>query len=51
MKIIVTRRIADYHACVEGHPEICGCGETRNEAIGELIRSHQDMFRIVITHK
>ena len=51
MKIIVTRRNDDYHACLEGHPEIWGCGKTIDGAIGDLIRSHQDTFGIAVEYQ
>lgn len=44
MKIVITKRCDDYHACVEGKPEIWGCGKDTNAAIGDLIRSHKEIF-------
>lgn len=44
MKIMITKRCDDYHACVEGKPEIWGCGKDTNAAIGDLIRSHKEIF-------
>jgi predicted RNase H-like HicB family nuclease len=37
VKIVIKRRRDDYHACIEGHPEIWGCGSTYNEAVGNLV--------------
>lgn len=51
MKIIVTKRSDDYHACLEGYPGIWGCGRTPNEAIGSLITAHADMFKIKVEYK
>jgi predicted RNase H-like HicB family nuclease len=51
MKIVVTKRSEDYHACLDGHPEIWGCGKTPNEAIGNLISAHTDTFKIEVEHK
>lgn len=51
MKIVVTKRSDDYHACLDGHPEIWGCGKTPNEAIGNLITAHADTFRIDVERK
>ncbi len=46
-KIIMTCRSDDYHACIEG-TEFWGCGKTISEAIGDLIRSHREVFGIEI---
>ena len=51
MKIIVTRRTDDYHACLEGHPEIWGCGKTPRAAVGDLIWSHPDIFGVKVELK
>lgn len=51
MKIVVTKRSDDYHACLDGHPEIWGCGETAEEAIGDLIKAHVDTFGITVEYK
>mgnify|MGYP000859572758 CR=1 FL=1 len=51
MKIVVTKRSHDYHACLDGHPEIWGCGETSEEAIGDLIKAHVDTFGIIVEYK
>lgn len=48
MKIIIINRKDDYHASLEGHPEIWGCGKCPDEAIGNLIRSHQEIFQVGI---
>lgn len=46
-KIVVTKRGKDYHARLEGR-EIWGRGNTSDAAIGDLIRSHRDIFHIVV---
>ena len=46
MKIVVTRRTADVHACIEGEPEIWDCGRTFSEALGELVRTHPQRFGV-----
>lgn len=51
MKIIVTKRNDDYHACLSGHPEIWGCGKNESEAIGDLIRSHTQRLNIMVECK
>jgi hypothetical protein len=38
--IVVSRRFADYHACIKGRPEFWGCGHSSESAIGNLILSH-----------
>ena len=48
VKIIVTRRDHDYHACLEGNPEIWGCGANTYEALGNLTLAHQDRLRVEI---
>lgn len=48
LKIVITRRNEDYHACLEGRPEIWGCGKTQYEAIGNLIGAHKDTFKIEV---
>lgn len=46
MKIVITKRHDDYHACIEGHPEIWGCGRDQDAAVGDLIRAHQEFFNV-----
>ena len=46
VKIVLTRRAEDVHACIEGEPEIWAAGRTSDAAIGDLIRSHPDSFDI-----
>ncbi len=46
MKIVVTRRPGDYHACLEGHSEIWGAGKTPSEAIGNVLYGHTDTFSV-----
>ncbi len=46
--IKVTKRGNDYHACLVEQPDIWGCGRSIDEAIGDLIRNHQDTFDITI---
>jgi hypothetical protein len=48
MKIIITRRTNDYHACLEGHPEIWAAGKTIYEAVGDLILHHGEKFNIQV---
>jgi hypothetical protein len=49
MKIVVTRRSGDdYHACLEGHPEIWGCGKSVFSVLGNLLLTHQDIFGVAI---
>ena len=51
LKIIVTRRTEDYHACLENQTGIWGSGKTQDEAIGDVVRSHKDTFKIEIEVK
>lgn len=49
IKIVVTKRSDDFHASIEGHPEIWGCHPTLSDAaIGDLIRSHAHIFGIEV---
>ena len=49
MEIVVKARIDGYYACLKGYPEVCGCGKSLDEAIGNLIRTHPKIFKIPIT--
>lgn len=51
MKIIITKRSDDLHACLDGHPEIWGCGKTSAQALGDMINAHQKTFNIEIEYK
>ncbi|MBA3732822.1 hypothetical protein H0W91_00410 [Patescibacteria group bacterium] len=51
MKIILTKRSHDWHACLDGNTVIWGCGESPKEAIGDLIYSHQAMFPILVVNQ
>ena len=46
MKILLRKRSNDWQAYLEDHFEIWGCGKTINAAIGDLICSHKDVFKI-----
>jgi len=46
LNIIITNRSSDYHAAIEGRPEIWGNGTTPREAIGNLVQSHKEVFGI-----
>lgn len=48
MKLIVTCRGHDYHACIEGRNEIWAAGKTICEAIGDLMIHHEDSTGIEI---
>jgi predicted RNase H-like HicB family nuclease len=48
MKIVVTKRTSDYHACVDGLPGVWDCGRTQDEAIGALLRTHPEYFDVEI---
>ena len=50
IEIVVTTRTDDYHACIKGNPEIWGCGEDYDKAIGDLVRSHKSEFGINIEY-
>lgn len=51
MKIVLTRRSADYHACLEGRTGDWECGTTASEAIGKLVMSHGREFGIQVAVK
>lgn len=46
--IVVIKRFEDYHAHLEGSPEIWGAGITTDAAIGNLISSHCVTFGVGI---
>lgn len=46
--ITLTKRPSDYHACLENHPEIWGCGKSVYEAVGSVIMSHPKKFNLKI---
>jgi len=48
MKIEIRKRSDDYHAQLEGHPEIWDCGKSWQAAIGNLIMTHKEWFGIEI---
>jgi len=50
-KIIVAKRSDDFHACLEGHPEIWGCGKDSCSAIGDLTSTHKDCFKIEVEYR
>jgi len=51
MKIIVTQRQNDYHACVEGRPKVWESGKSSGEALGKLIISLSKELKIEIEFK
>jgi hypothetical protein len=48
MKIIVTWRLFDFHAQIDGRPGLWGCGSSANEAIGDLVRSHPEVLGVEV---
>lgn len=46
VRIVVTKRISDFHACIEGKETLWGCGETYAKAIGDLVMAHEEAFNI-----
>lgn len=48
LSIILTQRGKEFHAMLDGHPEIWGNGKTEREAIGNLICNHQADFKLKI---
>lgn len=49
--IEVTKRSADYHACIKGRPGVWAAGRNMDEAIGDLIRHHSEQFGITVEVK
>jgi len=49
--ITITKRASDYHACLENHPGIWGCGRNIYEAIGNVIMNHPDRFNLKIVEE
>lgn len=48
IKIVVHERAADWHAQVDGRPEMWGCGRTSLAAIGDVVASHAAWFGVEI---
>jgi hypothetical protein len=48
LTIRVCRRSDDFHASLEGQRGVWGCGPGSDAAIGDLVRSHPEMFGIKI---
>lgn len=48
IKIVVTKRYSDYHACPEGEPTCWAAGKTPDDAIGNLVRCHPERFNVQI---
>jgi hypothetical protein len=48
MKILVTKRADDYHACIAGHTDLWDCGKSPQSAIGNLVWTHKDKFDLEI---
>ena len=51
LKIILTRRQNDYHACVEGRPKVWESGRSASEAVGNLIFTLREELGIEIRFK
>lgn len=49
--IVVTKRPDDVHARLADYHGVWGCGKTENEAIGDLVRSNQNLFQLEISKK
>ncbi len=47
--IIIEKRSDGYMAFLEGHPEIWGCGKDPDDAIMDLISSHNEKFLDVLS--
>lgn len=46
--IVWRLRSDDFHASVEGKPELWAAGSTIAEAVGDLVMSHRDHFGFVV---
>ena len=51
MTIVIEKRGVDFKAFLEGNPKIWATGWTHDSAVGNLIRSHPDTFKIEIKVK
>lgn len=49
--IIVTRQGDGYRASVEGQEGVWGPGKTVDEAIGNLVSAHPEVFRVILKIK
>jgi len=46
--IVVTQRFRDFHVCIENMEGIWSAGKTVDEALGDLIRHHQEFFNVEV---
>lgn len=49
MKIIITQRADDIHACLEGESGVWACGPTSEIALGKLLLTYPEKFGIEIS--
>ena len=47
-KIVIKKRNDDFHAQLDGHPEIWGCGKTAGAAVYSVMTTHPDKFGVEI---
>lgn len=47
-RIIVEQRSADIHVHLEPHRGVWACGKTLDDAIGNLVRYHQEYFEVEV---
>lgn len=47
-RIVVKRTGEEYHAFIEGHPEIWEVGKDYRLAVGKLVEGHPEQFGIVV---
>lgn len=46
VKIKITERESDHHACINNLQGVWGCGENKFEAIGQMIFFHPEKFGV-----
>jgi hypothetical protein len=46
VKILITERTSDFHACIDGQPGKWGCGKTPMHAIADLVLTWRADFGI-----
>ncbi len=44
------REFPKYHAQIAGHPELWACGDSPDDAIGNLVRCHSEKFGVEIAY-
>jgi hypothetical protein len=47
-RLVVRERSEDYHVHLEGHPDILGCGDSIDEALGDWLCTHGERLGVEV---